>query len=86
MVDENDFDLDELRLLGMNIEGGEDETDERAQSAAFERIFDDDIAAEETKAALIRHQKTAQMFAASAGFAPMNGVPKISGGHPQGYQ
>ena len=59
MVDENDFDLDELRLLGMNIEGGEDEEDERAQSAAFERIFDDDIAAEETKAALLRHQKTA---------------------------
>ena len=56
MVDENDFDLDELRMLGVNIEG---EDTGGAAAAAFERIFDDDIAAEEHKAAMIRHQKTA---------------------------
>ena len=45
MVDENDFDMDELRMLGVHIEGG----DNAATSAAFERIFDDDLAAEESK-------------------------------------
>ena len=50
MVDENDFDIDELRMLGED--GNQD-------PAAFERIFDDDLAAEESKAMQMRHQKTA---------------------------
>ena len=57
MVDENDFDMDELRMLGVHIEGADGE--DGAAQAAFERIFDDDIAAEDQKAMLMRHQKTA---------------------------
>ena len=66
MVDENDFDIDELRMLG----------DENQDPAAFESIFDDDLAAEETKAMQMRQHKTAQLFAASSGFAPLNSLPK----------
>lgn len=71
MVDENDFDMDELRMLGVHIEGTAN------TSAAFERIFDDDLAAEESKAMVMRHQKTAQLFASSAGFVPLNRAPRI---------
>ena len=82
MVDENDFDMEELRMLGVHMDGEGEEVG--ATSAAFERIFDDDLAAEESKAALVRHQKTAQLFAASSGFAPLNGVPKITNSSGEG--
>ena len=76
MIDDKDFDMEELRMLGVNIE--DEEIENGATSAAFERIFDDDLAAEESKAALMRHNKTAQLFAASGGFAPLNGVPRVN--------
>ena len=56
MVDENDFDMDELRMLGVHMDG---EGEEGTAAAAFERIFDDDIVAEESKQAMLRHHKTA---------------------------
>lgn len=78
MVDANDFDMEELRLLGVNIDDADDADAGGDTARAFERIFDDDVAAEESKAAMIRHQKTAQLFAASSGFAPLNAVPKVA--------
>ena len=76
IVDEKDFDIEELRMLGIGGEG--EDMDGTGFAAAFESIFDDDIAAEESKASEMRHHKTAQLFAASGGFTPLNGLPRTT--------
>lgn len=64
MVDENDFDMDDMKLLDQL-------GDENA--AAFDGIFDDDLMAEEARAVALKQATTANLFAASnQGFIPIN--------------
>ena len=55
IVDDKDFDMAELRIL----QGDGDDIDGAGLAAAFESIFDDDMAAEASKATFMRHKKTA---------------------------
>ena len=58
-ADENndDFDLDELRMLGVDGAAAHrlnENSQDNITAAAFERIFDDDLVAEEVRAKAVR--------------------------------
>ena len=58
-ADENndDFDLDELRMLGVDGAAAHhlnEHSQDNITAAAFERIFDDDLVAEEVRAKAVR--------------------------------